>query len=130
MSSKTSRWVMLLAAVGMMPMLSGCLLAAAGAAGAVGVAYAKGDLTATLEANPQQVVDATNEAFEQMDIVQVGSNATAVDGQVTGRTAGDDRIVVNVKSEGASASRISIRVGTFGDETLSRQILDKIKANL
>ena len=130
MFGKGQRTLVLLAALGMIPMLSGCLLLAAGAAGAVGVAYANGDLNATLEAKPPQVVDATTKAFGQLDVVTGTSSSTALDGQVIGQTATGDQITVNVKSEGEKTSRISIRVGTFGDESLSRKILDKIKSNL
>ena len=55
---------------------------------------------------------------------------TALDGHVAGRNAMDEKITDSVQSEGEKASSISIRVGTFGDESLSRTILDKIKSNL
>ena len=130
MFEKRAQMLLSLAALGMMPLLSGCLLAAAGAAGAATVAYVGGEIKTTLQAAPPQVVAATDTAFKQMSIVAVSSDSTAVDGLVEGRTATDKKITVTVKSEGDKASRVGIRVGTFGDEALSRQILDKIKSNL
>ena len=49
---------------------------------------------------------------------------------VLGRMATDKKVTVTVKSEGEKTSRISIRIGTFGDKDLSQQILNKIKSNL
>jgi hypothetical protein len=110
--------------------LPGCIFLAAGAAAgaaAAGAFYAKGDLEATLEARPPQLVAASEEVFEEMNIAKVSSASTEVDGKVVGRTARDKKVAVTVKTESESFSKLSIRVGTFGDEALSRQILDGIK---
>ena len=112
-------------------LLPGCA-AAAGAGGAVGagtVAYVGTDLEAVLEASPQLVVAASEAAFRDLEIRAISADATAIDGRVIGRTALDRKIEIHVEREGAS-SRISIRVDTFGDEALSRQIYERIKAHL
>jgi len=123
------RW-MLLAAAGVIPVVSGCLLVAAGAAGVAGVAYVKGEMKDTVPARPAQVVDGGVKALEQLGIVKVSSESSVLEGEVIGRTAGDERVRIGVKSKDEKISEISIRVGTYGDKALSRQILDKIKANL
>jgi ABC-type Fe3+-hydroxamate transport system substrate-binding protein len=111
-------------------LLSGCVLlvagAAAGAAGA-GAMYAKGDLETTLQARPPRIVAASEKAFEEMNIARLSSASTELDGKVVGRTASDKKVTVTVKTEGEKLSKLSIRVGVFGDEALSRQILEKIK---
>ena len=113
-------------------LLPGCLLVAAGAAGGAvaGTAYVMGDLETTLQATPGEVVAATRTAFEQMGVATISAGATELDGKVIGRTATDEKITVTVESKGRNLSELSIRVGTFGDEELSRQIYDKIRANL
>jgi hypothetical protein len=130
MLDKRTQLLLSLVALAMMPFLSGCLLAAAGVAGAATVAYVEGEIKTTLQATPPQVAAATNSAFKQMGIAVISSNSTAVDGRVEGRNAADKKIAVTIASEGDKASRVAIRVGTFGDESMSRQILDKIKSNL
>ena len=127
MSGRTQRTLTLFLALGTILLLSGCFWLAAGA---VGVVYVKGELTATVQSKPPEVVEATDKAFEQMSIVKISSNSTALDGEVIGRMATDKKVTVTVKSEGEKASRISIRIGTFGDKNLSQQILNKIKSNL
>lgn len=127
MSGQTQRTLTLFLALGTISLLSGCIWLAAGAVGAL---YVGGELKATVVSKPPKVVEATDKAFEQMSIVKVSSRSTALDGEVIGRMATDKKVTVTVKSEGEKASRILIRIGTFGDKNLSQQILDKIKSNL
>jgi hypothetical protein len=110
--------------------LGGCLavVAAAGAAG--GVAYVAGDLETTLNANPPQVIDAANAAVSDMNLARVSSTATDIDGMVIARTADDTKITIKVKQSGEGMSHLSIRVGVFGDEQVSLQVLENIRNNL
>ena len=109
--------------------LPGCILVAV-AAGAAGAAYVNGDLEATLEASPEKVVHASEAALKEMDVSVQSSDATAIDGRVVGRTALNKKVEITVKRETDRTSKISIRIDTFGDESLSRQIYEKIKAKL
>jgi len=107
----------------------GCLVVAL-AAGVAGVAYVNGDLEAQVDASPQKVVQASVDALKEMDVRILSSDASGIDGRVLGRTALEKKVDVTVKRESDKSSKLSIRVDTFGDETLSRQILDKIKSKL
>jgi Protein of unknown function (DUF3568) len=49
---------------------------------------------------------------------------------LTARNASDKRIVVHLKKMSDTVTEIRVRVGTFGDEALSRVILDKINQHL
>ena len=110
-------------------LLPGCIVAAA-AVGAAGVAYVSGDLEARLEHSPQQVVDAAKNAFSDLEIRVVSAEASAIDGKVVGRTALERRVDLTVHRDGETASKLAIRIDTFGDEELSRQILTKIEEKL
>ena len=46
------------------------------------------------------------------------------------RTAGDRKIELYLEKISADATKLKIRVGTFGDEALQNEILSKIKSNL
>jgi hypothetical protein len=109
--------------------LSGCLAVAAGA-GAAGAVYVMGSLDSTLPGNPEAVVDASEGALKDTDIHVLSKDATGIDGSVVGRTALDTKVEITVKKHDEKSSKISIRVGTFGDKELSQQIYDKIKAKL
>jgi len=107
-----------------------CVVVAAGAAGAGAVYYAKGEFSSTLEATPAQVVKASESALADMGISVLTSSSSGVDGKVTARTALDKKIAITVERETDQRSKIGIRVDTFGDEELSRQIFEKIKSKL
>lgn len=110
---------------------AGCLIAAAGAAGAGTAAYVRGDTDATVSAGPEAVTEAARAVAEQdMKLAVVSSTASAVDGKVVARTANDAKLAVVVKSAGENLSKVSVRVGNFGNEDLQQQVLEKIKARL
>jgi hypothetical protein len=128
---QTARTIALVLALGLFTITSGgCLaVAAAGAAGA-GVAYMMGDLKATVDASPTQVVRAAEGALDEMGITVVSSSGDDLEGTVTARTARDRRVRIDVKRETPTTSGVSIRIGTFGDEALSREIYDQLRQRL
>jgi len=115
----------------LLAMQSGCLVVAAAAGTGAAVAYVRGDTEANLEGNPGQVVAAANAALkEDLKLALVSSSVTSLDGTVIARTADDTKVDVTIKSTGDKSSNVSVRIGTFGDQALSAQILEKIKARL
>lgn len=103
---------------------------AACSTGQSGVSNRLGTITATLSASPQAVTEAGKETLEEMDLIIISSDATAVDGRVVARTARDDSVTIEVESAGDNVSDVGIRVGTFGDEAMSLTILEGIKQRL
>lgn len=123
----------LLAMTTMLAFNQGCFLVAVGAAGAAGagaVAYVRGELDASISANLDAVDRAANRALEQLQFAKINEGKSAVDASITARTGQDRKIVLKLDHTGDSLTRVRIRVDTFGDESLSRLLLDKIKANL
>ncbi len=109
---------------------SGCLaLAAAGAAG-TGVAYARGDLAATVAASPEQTMQAARSALNDLGIPITSYQASDLDGEILARTARDDRVKITAKVQGPNATKLSIRIGTFGDRQRSLAIYDAMKPYL
>lgn len=109
---------------------SGCLAVAAGAAGAGTVAYIRGELNASL-GHPIDAVDrASNRASEQLRFAKINETADAFTRIITLRTAEDKKIEIKLTRTSDSLTQVRIRVGLFGDEPLSRALLDKIQANL
>lgn len=109
---------------------SGCLVVAAGAAGAGTVAYIRGELDTSVSHNIDPVDRATNRAADQLRFSKINESADALSRVITLRTAEDKKIVVMLNRTTDALTRIRIRVGVFGDESLSRALLEKINANL
>ena len=107
----------------------GCVAAAA-AAGAAGAIYVSGDLETTLDATPNVVAAAAVKGLSDLGMSDIESSASALDGEVTARSARDDSIKIVLEAQGEKQTDTSIRVGTFGDEEMSVRILDAIKKRL
>src|SRR3954468_12122279 len=109
---------------------SGCLVAAAAGAAGGTVAYMKGDVEAVVEGNVQQTFDATKAAMDELKMPLLATWASAMEGHVEARVGTDNKATVNINGQSEKISKVTIRVGTFGDQGLSQAILEKIKANL
>lgn len=109
---------------------SGCLVVAAGAAGAGTVAYIRGELESALSSPFDQVVAASGRAVGDLKFARISENRDALTSVLIARTADDKQITVKVTKVSDSLSKVQIRVGIFGDEFVSLSILDRIKTHL
>ena len=91
-----------------------------------GVVYAKGDLEAMLKATPTDIAAATEKAFAKLNIPKTSVKASDLDVEILGRMSTGKRVCVRGKVKGGNYTVVSIRVGTLGDEGLSRVILKNI----
>ena len=116
-------------ALGLLPVLSGCVVAAAGvAAGAV--AYVRGQLQTSLDQNYGKVVEATRTALKELEFAKISENKDALEAVFIYRTALDKKVKLKLSKATDKSTTVRIRVDLIGDEALSLAILDKIKANL
>jgi hypothetical protein len=109
---------------------TGCLVAAAGAAGAGTVAYLRGELSSTLDAPYENAVRAANRGLQELEFAKISENKDALTAILISRTADDKKVEVKVTKVTESTTRVQIRVGIFGDEALSLTVLDRIKEQL
>lgn len=109
---------------------SGCLAVAAGAGAGATVAYVRGDLDATLSANLDRSTRAVNKAIEQLQFAKVSESKDALQAIIIARNASDKKIELHLNKLADDATKLKIRVGTFGDDYLQTAILEKVKANL
>ncbi|MFN0008258.1 MAG: DUF3568 family protein [Planctomycetota bacterium] len=98
--------------------------------GVDGTAYSLGHLDVMVDADPKRIVEAAEAVLKEMDIEVVSAVASGVDGRVVGRTALQKRIEITVERQDADTSKYSIMIGSFGDQPLSREIHEKMKAKL
>ena len=122
--------VVLAGATSVAVMQSGCLLVAAGAAGAGTVAYVRGELTAALSNGYESVVRASNRAIDGLQFKKISEAKDALKAVLIARTADDKKVEITITKESDALTKVEIRVGVFGDERLSLTVLDKIKARL
>lgn len=116
--------------VTLLPLLGGCVIVAAGAAGAGAVAYVRGELSAGLEHDLGPVYKATQRALHKLEFAKISEESSAVDAHLLYRTALDRRVEIKLKKTTNRLTDVRIRIDLIGDQALARTILDQIKAEL
>ncbi len=119
-----------LLALGTLPFLTGCVVVAAGAAGAGAVAYVRGEMEATVEHDLDAVFKAAQRALVKLEFARINDQKSAVDAQLVARTALDKRVEIKLVKVASKVTKVQIRIGLVGDQDLSLTILDQIKAGL
>jgi len=113
--------------------LSGCVVAAVGvgaAAGAGAVYWVEGALRTTLGHPIRQVHDATLEALKNLGAGVPIDKTAAFNGEIEATLANGSNISIGLKAVSASATELTIRVGTFGDRDQSDMVLNAIETRL
>jgi len=112
---------------------NGCFLFVVGAAaggGAAGYAWVNGEVKITEGYSLTQTWDASLAAMQDLQFPVTDKSKDALSGYLTAQTADDKTVKINLKYISNTSTEIHIRVGTFGDESLSRIILNKINSHL
>jgi hypothetical protein len=109
---------------------TGCFIVAAGAAGAGTVAYIRGELDAPLDSGIDNAEHAANAALLQLQFPKVEETKDSLKATLTARTGDDKKVVIILTREGDNLTKVQIRIGFFGDEMISRAVLDHIKSSL
>jgi hypothetical protein len=91
-----------------------------------------GTYTVTVNGSPDKVTTAAYKACTDLKLSNVdsGNGGTKVDGRVTAQTAENTQVTIDIAQSGDNSSKVSIRVGTTGDQNLSSQLVDRINAHL
>jgi hypothetical protein len=89
-----------------------------------------GEIQSTEAASLSRTWNATLAALKDLEFPVVSQTKDALEGNVTARNAKNTTIKIKLKYVSKTATEIRIRVGTFGDESLSHTILDKINSHL
>jgi len=118
------------AALAILAGTSGCLAVAAGAGAGATVAYVRGDLGTTLGADLERSDRAVNSAIAQLQFAKVSESKDALQAIIIARNAADKKIELHLDKLASDATKLKIRVGTFGDDSLQVTILDRVNANL
>ncbi len=106
---------------------AGCVaLVAGGAAGAGTVAYFKGQLDEEIKAPEAKVYAASISALRELKLPVIEDNHDNFTAKIKSKLANGKDIWISVESVTGGTSKITIRVGIFGDEEKSRMLSDAI----
>ncbi|MCX7766060.1 MAG: DUF3568 domain-containing protein [Candidatus Sumerlaeia bacterium] len=105
------------------------LIGGAAAAGAGTAIYLMGELKATEAVSFERAWNACEAGLVDLDFSITSREKDALSGVIIARGAGDRKITIKLTRLSDRVTEIRIRVDTFGDESLSRFILDKIKSH-
>ncbi len=128
---KKQEVILKIVVVSALAMLQGCVVVAAGAAAAGTVAYVRGDLESIMEEDITAIYESSKQALRDLEIEIVGTDKDLLSAVVNGKGAEDKKITIKMKRiEQGRLVKLTIRIGTFGDKTLSQIIYNKINKNL
>ena len=125
--------LMIAGAAALLVLGTGCPVVVVGgvaAAGAGGWAYWKGEIKGTEQAPLDKTWVATLDAMKDLEFPVTYKAKDALAGELKAVNSSGTEIDINLKKLSDSATEVRIRVGTFGDEPLSRTILNKINDHL
>ena len=98
-----------------------------GAAGAGTVAYVGGELKTVEEVSLNRAWDATQKAMKDLEFTITSKEKDAFNSQLIAKGAANKIIKIKLNRQSDTLTEIRIRIGTFGDESLSLKILESIK---
>jgi len=98
-----------------------------GATGAGTVAYVGGELKTVQDVSLNKAWNATQKAMKDLGFTITSKEKDAFNGQLTSKGVANKIIKIKLKRESNRLTEIRIRVGTFGDKSVSLKILESIK---
>lgn len=128
-----ARLAFLAVALVLMIQISGCapLLLGTGAAGGVGsVLWVKGKLQENLDVPFDRAHTATIGGLRSLALPIKKDKKDRVTAEIESEFSDGKGVSIKLKSLSESITKITVRVGTFGDEDRSKRILEAIHKNL
>src|SRR5688500_5609612 len=81
----------------------------------------------TVKSDVKSTVKAGEEVFKEMELRDIKSEATVLDGSIDAKKSNDDTVHVTVRRRNESSSEVSITIGTLGDPSLGADLAKQIK---
>lgn len=124
---------LLLSALLVILLLSGCapMLVGAGAAGgAAGYAYVQGELVREYPVPLDPVWDASVATLKDFNVIITSMKRDRLGGRIAGRRADETPVEMVLESRAPRVTAVRIRVGVLGDRTMSERLEQGIVARL
>jgi hypothetical protein len=109
---------------------AGAALVAGGAATAGAIVWVKGKLEQELSVPLPTVYSATLAALKQFELPIQEKKKDQLVARVKSQLADGKRVWIDIRSLAESSTKITIRIGMFGDQSKSRRLLEAIRRNL
>ena len=84
----------------------------------------------TFEASVADATAAAEASLTGLELADVESSSTKVDGQATGKKSDGTKVTVSVASVTDTTSEVTVYVGKLGDPVIGKQILADVAATL
>jgi hypothetical protein len=120
--------LLLVVAGAMVP--AGCIVVAAGAAAYGGHEYVNGTMDGIAGASLDRTWRATLATVQEMGLNITSKTKDGTSARIVAQTTERTQIEFDLTRRSHDFTKVSIRVGIFGDEAESRRILNMIKAKL
>ena len=108
---------------------AGVLVAGGVALGAGTVAFINGELKSVEEVTLDRAYHASEQAMEDLDFVVIENEKVDNTAKITALGSDKKHIYIKLVKKSSKLTEIRIRIATFGNQALSRLILEKIKDN-
>ena len=108
----------------------GCWYAVAGAGAYAGYRFIDGEYKGVVRTDLKGAIKATRAAFDDLDIREKSFEQSDGSATLEGVSTGNRDVQVMFEGAGDDATNVHIRVDTFGDQSFSQLVMDKINANL
>ena len=92
--------------------------------------YGWGNLESVEDASIEKVHAATLKALEDLKLPAIQKDLDSMSGKIVARDVADKKIIVTLRATTDGNTKLSIRVGTFGDEAKSHLIYEQIKKKM
>ena len=93
-------------------------------------AYSWGSFDAVESAGINKVYDASLKAAEELKLLVIQKDVDSMSGKITARDVADKKIIITLTATTDKMTKLSIRVGTLGDEGKSKLIYEQIKKKM
>ncbi len=91
---------------------------------------AEGVLRASIGGSMPDVVKATNDTLEDLELVGIDHTVDKLKGKITARMAVGTKVTINLEAMDFDNTSIKIKVGAFGDRSVSLQILRNLEQRI
>lgn len=108
----------------------GCWYAVAGAGAYAGYRFVDGEYKGVLRADLADSIRATRAAFDDLEIREKFFEESAGSATISGVSGGNSDVQVKLEAAGKGDTNIRVRIDTFGDQSYSQIVVDKINAHL
>lgn len=110
--------------------LLGCSSESKGTGASGKVEYSWGELNATESAGIEKTYDASLKAVEELKLPIIQKGVDSMSGKIITRDVEDKKIIITLTAATGGMTKISIKVGTLGDEGKSKLIYEQIKKKM